>query len=400
MNRSARRSVDPEPTPTLVVVGSGWYYMSGISVYTCRLANALAERGPTSVILMRRFLPRWLYPGRRRAGTELTSLRYDKADVIAEVDWDGSGIVQAVRGLLRRRPTVLLLQWWTGTVLHLYLLLALAARFAGARVVVEFHEIQDVGEAGNPVARSYVRTLFGLLRRLSSGFVVHSRHDLAELEAHYAIPRSATAVVRHGPYDHLGSGVEGSSHREANADGDRSGCCRFLYFGVIREYKGLDDLACAIEMMDAQEVQGCSWTIVGEVWEGYHMPLEAMQRSKHGDRIQIVDHYVSDDALAVFLNEADCLVLPYRRSSASGPLHVAMARGLPVVVSAVGGLVDAAEGYGGAVLVEPQNPAALKDGMLKARELVGGTFGDAYTWDDAAAALLRYLGDRRPGGAL
>src|SRR4029450_12543328 len=38
---------------------------------------------------------------------------------------------------------------------------------------------------------------------------------------------------------------------------------------------------------------------------------------------------------------AGLVVLPYRRSSASGPLHIAMSHGLPVVVTAVGGLVEA-----------------------------------------------------------
>ena len=44
---------------------------------------------------------------------------------------------------------------------------------------------------------------------------------------------------------------------------------------------------------------------------------------------------------------ADAVVLPYHRSSLSGPLHIAMSAGLPVVVTAVGGLVEVVQDYSG-----------------------------------------------------
>jgi len=58
-----------------------------------------------------------------------------------------------------------------------------------------------------------------------------------------------------------------------------------------------------------------------------------------------------DEELAAYVARADAIVLPYHRSSMSGPLHVALAAGLPVVVTAVGGLVEAVQNYAGAVLV-------------------------------------------------
>ena len=49
--------------PRVLVVGSGWRFTSGISYYTCRLANAFARTRPTSVVLMRRLVPRASTPG-------------------------------------------------------------------------------------------------------------------------------------------------------------------------------------------------------------------------------------------------------------------------------------------------------------------------------------------------
>jgi hypothetical protein len=64
---------------------------------------------------------------------------------------------------------VVIFQWWSGTVLHSYAALALAARLSEARVVVEFHEVLDPGEARLLLARTYVRMLGPLLLRLASG---------------------------------------------------------------------------------------------------------------------------------------------------------------------------------------------------------------------------------------
>ena len=47
----------------LCIVGSGWRFTSGISYYTCLLANALSRDHEVSVIPMRQLLPRRLYPG-------------------------------------------------------------------------------------------------------------------------------------------------------------------------------------------------------------------------------------------------------------------------------------------------------------------------------------------------
>ncbi len=56
--------------------------------------------------------------------------------------------------LRRQRPDTIVLQWWTGTVFHSYLALALLARALGARVVIEFHEVQDTGEIRLPLVGS------------------------------------------------------------------------------------------------------------------------------------------------------------------------------------------------------------------------------------------------------
>jgi glycosyltransferase involved in cell wall biosynthesis len=129
--------------------------------------------------------------------------------------------------------------------------------------------------------------------------------------------------------------------------------------------------------------------VVGEVWDGYREPLNELAAALPSDRLTVVDRYVADEEVPGFFAAADVVVLPYRRSSASGPMHIAMSCGLPVVATSVGGLVEAAAGYTGAVLVPPGDPAALADGIRTALPLVGETHVDPHSW---ARSADRYAG--------
>lgn len=359
------------------VVGSGTHFLSGISYYTIRLANALAGSHEVSAILMRRLLPTRFYPGRQRVGSKLTTLQFDRTvSAFDGVDWYWvPSLAKAIAFLIRQRPQFVVMQWWTGTVLHSYLALALAARAIGARVLVEFHEVQDTGEARLLVARSYVAALAPLLVRLASGFIVHSEYDRVRLSDRYRINAKPVAVIPHGPYDHYSAERDGVGQRQAPET-----CCNLLYFGVVRPFKGLEDLLLAFNTLPQEEIGNYWLTIVGETWEGWTVPNDLIASSPYRDRITFVNRYVNDEEVASFFAQADAVVLPYHRSSASGPLHIAMSHGLPVVVTSVGGLTEAVAGYEGVILVPPRDPGALQRALLALPNLRGRRFADPHSW--------------------
>ena len=109
--------------------------------------------------------------------------------------------------------------------------------------------------------------------------------------------------------------------------------------------------------MGDDEVERYWLTIVGESWEGVDA-AGMVERSRHRDRITLVNRYVTEGEADGYFQGADAVVLPYHRSSQSGPLHMAFGYGLPAVVTSVGGLVEAVEPYAGAVVVAPQDRTA------------------------------------------
>lgn len=368
------------------------HFLSGVSYYTQRLSTAMAARYPLSVVLLRRLMPARWYPGRVRVGAHLADLRYPSDAAIYDgVDWYwGTTILRAARLLRRERPDVVVLQWWTGTVLHTLLALAWISKRLGARVVLEFHEVQDVGELGVPLAKRYVDSVFPLLLRLVDGAVVHSEYDRNAVDERYGLGDRPLVVVPHGPY------TTRSDPTPAERSARSSETCTLLYFGVIRPFKGVEDLVRAFDRLPELEAAKYRLMVVGETWEGHTLPGELIERSRYRNRIKFVNRYVTDDEVTGFFAAADAVVLPYHRSSASGPLHLAMSAGLPVVVTRVGGLTEAAQDYRGVVFVPPHDVDALVAALPKAAALRGQRFPDPHSWEqtiDRYAEMFNAIGE-------
>jgi glycosyltransferase involved in cell wall biosynthesis len=367
----------------VVVVGADTHFLSAMSYYTLRLSNALAERFTVAAIPMRRLIPTFLYPGRSRVGTTSTRLDYDSAiDVFNGIDWYwGLHFFHDLIKFKKWKPDVVIFEWWTGSVLHTYLALALLARLQGASIIVEIHEVVDSGEERIPFARAWIAVLGRPFFRLVSAFVIHSESDREPVNKSYRLRGRPCVVIPHGPLDHHSSknatGISaGISYRSAPSD-----TLNLLFFGLIRPYKGLEDLVRAFDLFDDEEVKSYWLTVVGETWEGWDLPVRLIQQSRHRQRITLINRFVHDDEVVAHFANADAVVLPYHRSSASSPAHVAMSNGLPLVITAVGGLPAAVKDYEGAILSSPRDPVSLRDAIRLLPALRGRRFRDPHSWN-------------------
>ncbi len=375
----------------ICVVGSGTAFVSGISYYTYFLSQALTAHANVSVILMRRLIPRRFYPGRSRVGADIMSMHTsDFAPTFDGVDWWGFPSIIAARRFLRaQKPDWIIFQWWSGAVLPWYLLLLPEARRCGARIALELHEDQDTGEARIPLVGRLVRRGVRKLVANASTFVVHSEWDRERMATSLGLPLSQVHVVHHGPYTQ--AATTSTSPDAATAGGLRT----VLFFGTIRPYKGLEFLVRAFEQLPREGGEQWRLLVVGETWEGWRLPLDLIGQSRFRDDIEVINRYVTDEEVPEIFSRASIVALPYLRSSASGPLAMCMSAGLPVVVSAVGGLTEVASRYDGAVLVEPADVDELALGITRASAFIGHTFEDRQSWSDIGLAYSAIL-ERSP----
>jgi glycosyltransferase involved in cell wall biosynthesis len=370
------------------VVGSGTAFLSGISYYTYFLTKSLQDHHQVSSILMRNLIPRRLYPGKARVGAAITELKTESlCPTYDGVDWYGvPSAFRAIWFLVRQRPDFLIFEWWSASVFPWYVVLMVVGKLFGAAVVLEMHEEIDTAEASIRVIGKRLPWFLKVLCQMSDSYVMHSEWDQSRLVDSLGLDVSRTWVVKHGPYPLATTSLAPPSEDVISVSPPDDDVVRLLFFGTIRPYKGLEHL---IEAFGRLPRDGTKWelAVVGETWEGWTKPLDLIESSRYRSDIHITNRYVTDAEVPGFFAAADVVVLPYLRASASGPLHIAMSSGLPVVVTAVGGLVEAVDGYGGAVLVPVADVDALADGIVTAATAPRLETTATHSWDDVASSF-------------
>ena len=101
---------------------------------------------------------------------------------------------------------------------------------------------------------------------------------------------------------------------------------RFLYFGLIRPYKGVDDLIAAFSRLEGRDLD---LRIVGKPSGG----LGEMVTAACLADVRVSAHleFVEDEVLVHEIGEAEIVVLPYREMQNSGSLLVALSLVRPVI---------------------------------------------------------------------
>jgi glycosyltransferase involved in cell wall biosynthesis len=132
-----------------------------------------------------------------------------------------------------------------------------------------------------------------------------------------------------------------------------------LQFGKVKPYKGVDLLLEALTLIPGDLRRRLDVRIVGKPY----MDTTGFEQFVHarglGDCVTLRFEFVSEAEEERLFAEADAILLPYREIDASGVAMSAIARGVPVLATAIGGFEELFEGEGGARLVPPADAAAL-----------------------------------------
>ena len=134
-----------------------------------------------------------------------------------------------------------------------------------------------------------------------------------------------------------------------------------LQFGKIKPYKGVDVLLEALALVPPALRGRLEVRIVGKPYLDT-APLERFV-AENGlqDTVRFRFEFVDQVELDRLLGETDAILLPYREIDASGVAMTAIARGLPVLASAIEGFEELFEDGRGACLVPPGRPDKLAD---------------------------------------
>jgi glycosyltransferase involved in cell wall biosynthesis len=336
------------------LIGPSAPLRGGIAQYHDHLAAALAAHGhAVDRISFRRMYPRLLFPGRTQyeppdPGAAPSALAPPEAllDSIGPATW--------LAGARRAAASeVAVVEWWHPFFAPALATIATVLRRKNVPTIFVCHNL-DPHEPVPGGAWLAARAL-----GCAAGFVAQSARDEARLRA--AHPRTPVAVVLPPAEPPMPCGHGDDRAACARALGFPPAPRRLLFFGYVREYKGLPTLIEAMGSLppDVQLV------VAGEIYhhDAAHYRALAAQVGA-ADRVVILDRFLGSAEIACCFGASDLVVLPYWEASQSAVVPLAMASARGVVATRVGGLPDLVDDETG-ILVPPRDAAALARAIVR-----------------------------------
>lgn len=339
----------------VVLVGPVHPYRGGIAHYTTMLDRELRAGGDQVLLVsFKRQYPQWLFPGRTDRDPSSEPLKavdpHYWLDSINPLTW-----LTTFWRIRRYRPEVVILQWWTTFwAPHWVVLGALIRAFAACRLVYICHNVLPHESRRWHVLLARAVLLWG------SCFIVHSEQQQKQL---LVLLPHADAIVRSMPTFDLFArqGTPKALAREQLRM--PPGEPVILFFGIVRAYKGLRDLLCALPEVRAR-LGGVLLWVAGEFWEDKAPYLALIRELGIEDAVRIDDRYVPDREVGLYLSAADLLVAPYRHVTGSAVVQAALGSGCPVVATDVGMLSAVIRHGENGLLVPPADCHALAKAIV------------------------------------
>ena len=138
-----------------------------------------------------------------------------------------------------------------------------------------------------------------------------------------------------------------------------------LFFGFIREYKGLDWLLQA--MADERIIRsGVELIAAGEY---YNKDVEIANNAiiaqfDLSKRVHMVTDFIPNSEVRYYFCAADLVVQPYKHATQSGITQIAFHFGKPMVVTNVGGLAEVVPDGKVGFVAEP-DPSSIADAIMR-----------------------------------
>jgi glycosyltransferase involved in cell wall biosynthesis len=300
------------------------------------------------LISFKRQYPDWLFPGQSDRDPSCSVLPVEGAHYWLN-PWNPLTWIATFCRIHHHRPHMLVMQWWTPWWAPAWFVLGALNRLAlGTPQIYLCHNVlPHEAHWWDPLVARMVLCW-------GAGFVVQSEGEQRRLQRF--LPQ-ARATVFPLPVMDLWSEQSVPKEQARLQLGLPTDVPLLLFFGMVREYKGLQDLLAAIPSIRAR-LGPLMLLVAGEFWTDPSPYLEMIQRLGIEDEVRLDNRYIPNEEAILLFSAADLLVAPYRAVTGSAVVQLARGFGLPAVTTRLGGLAEVTEGALG-LLAPPSDPDGL-----------------------------------------
>lgn len=359
----------------IVLIGPVYPFKGGISHYTGMMYRALEKEHDVTMVSYKMQYPKLLFKKEQRDyGNEM--FKIENTDYMIHTanpfNW-----IRSARKIKKMNPDLVIIQWWHPYFTPCYF--SLCKLLGKTKKLFICHNVFP--HERFPMDRFLTKKVLGC----GDYFTVQSSQDEADLKSIRKNPVYCKTVL---PTFNVFKLQDMSREEGRKLLSIKEETPTLLFFGFVREYKGLKHLLRALPAVK-EKLPDIKLLVVGDFGDDKEQYLNMISEYHIEDSIEIHDGYIPDKEVEKYFAASDLVVLPYESATQSAIVQTAYGFEKPVIATNVGGLpevvVDGKTGY----VVESKNDAQIAEKIVqffeenKAEDFKRGIEEEAYkySWD-------------------
>ena len=316
-------------------------YRGGISDFSELVVSAMEQLCDLKAFTFKKQYPNFLFPGKTQLSLNKLSKSYPR--IIS--GFNPLSYFSAVRQLKKSSPTIFITNYWMTFFAPMNVFFSKSLKKDCLKIAIIHNLI--------PHEKRFFDTFFNrIFVKSYDGFIVLSesvKKDLLAID-----PAAKHCLLKHPSYNQFGDKI--AREEAAAALGLDPTKKILLFFGLIRNYKGLDLLLQAFSNLNKEFIL----LIAGEVYGDEITYTNLIAKSKNKN-IHFVNQFIDEQDVKLYFSVADLCVLPYKSATQSGIQALANSFCLPVLISNVGGLAEDIVDEKNGFILNDINPLAIQN---------------------------------------
>ena len=348
----------------VVIIGPAHPLRGGLASFDERLARAFQQQGDeTSIYTFSLQYPEFLFPGTTQYSTEPAPQDIKIKVCINSINpfnW-----LKVGAALKKHKPDIIVVRYWLplmGPCLGTILRIAKSNKHTKIVAITDNVLPHEKRTGDKPFTKYFLGAC--------DAFITMSEKVMGDLRKFTQKPAKQ---ITHPLYDNFGEQVEKAEARKHLGLPENKKI--ILFFGFIRNYKGLDLLLEAIAYLKKQPqqaIENLQLLIAGEFYEDRKTYDDLIAKLDIAPWLIMRTDFIADSEVKYYLSAADFVIQPYRNATQSGVTPLAYHFEKPMLVTNVGGLPSLVPDGKSGLVCEP-NAASIAEHIVQLYQL-----GDAY----------------------
>ena len=336
----------------IIIVGTTYPFRGGLAAFNERLAREYIQQGhEVEIFTFSLQYPSFLFPGKTQFSSEEapTDLKIHRTiNSVNPLSWLLTG-----RKIKKLNADKVIFCYWMAFIAPCFGTIARIVRSPKTEIVALIHNMI-------PHEPTILDKLFPkYFVNAMDGFVAMADLVIEDVK-HFDANSKPKIVSPHPIYDHYGALLDKKDAAIKLGLYDQN--AYILFFGFIRQYKGLDLLleAFADERLRKFPLK---LIVAGEFYENPEPYLSQIAKLKLGNFVELRTVFIPDSEVRNYFSVADIVAQPYRTATQSGVSQIAYHFEKPMLVTHVGGLAEIVP-HGKVGYVVDVEPAQIADALV------------------------------------